>query len=243
MIYVLRCLGIFLIIITLREPVACFNKGIQLEGNSGIKQKNSAISEEKIAKLVEKKDQSFVLRAEKVTATDGKPVLLKLTLVYISDKPLRIDQPVSGICQPGNNRPPWVWIDAPAGWEDRPEAFRDAFPNQDNSLHSSAVTLKRGDHFESTIPLHWRFRQIPLGRSKIRVTWPIFGDTFAPSWSPDPLAKPTVTVPVILNPRIVRKEPHDSSLPRLSSSAGERGTAYICDIQGNKCTLPFFNLF
>lgn len=215
---VLRCLGIFLIVITLRESVACIARGMQPVEARGARLEGSTVFNEKIAQLAEKTDRSFVLRAEKVTATDGEPVLLKLTLTYTSDKPLRIDYPLDGLCQPGNGRPPWVWIAAPAGWQDRPEAFRDAFPNQSNSSHSTAVTLKRGDRFETTIPLHWRFHQLPFGRSRIRVTWPVYGDPFALNYSPYPIATPTVTVPVVLNSRIVRKEPQDSNTPSLPGS-------------------------
>jgi hypothetical protein len=156
-------------------------------------------SEENLNQLANEANRGFTVRASKVAGRIGKPVLLELTLVYTGDKPLRIDNPINGLCQPGNSQPPWVWIKAPAGWEDRPEAYRDAFPEQSNSFHSTAVTIKRGDQFTAIIPLHRRFR-IPRGRSTIQVTWPIFGDTFAPDWSSKPLATPTVMVPVELAP-------------------------------------------
>jgi hypothetical protein len=190
MFYVLRFLGVFLAFIILGATIISGEKVVQKAGGA---------------------DSGFVLRANQVTATDGEPVLLKLTLIYTGDKSLRVDCPLDGLCQPGNGRPPWVWIDAPAGWNVRPEAFRDAFPEVDNSLHSATVDLKRGTQFETTISLDWRFRQIPLGRSKIRVRWPVFGDTFAPNCSPRPIATPTVTVPVVLNPRTVRQDRNDTN--------------------------------
>lgn len=205
MVFLLRCLGAFFAIVLLG---------------------NGAAPADKVAKPAGRADRGFVLRAENVTATDGEPALLKLTLVYIGDKHLRIDYPVDGVCQPGNGRPPWVWIYAPDSWKDRQEAFRDAFPTQDNSLHSTAVTLKRGDKFEATIPLHWRFRKLPIGRSSIKVTWPVYGDTFAPNWSSHPLATPAVTVPVVIDPQLVRKEPHNSDTPHPRTLATEiRSTA------------------
>jgi hypothetical protein len=166
----------------------------------------------------EKVAQDFVLRADEVLAIDDEPVLLKLTLIYLGDKPLRIDYPIDGMCQPGNGQPPWVWITTPAGWKEREDAYKRAHPEVDNSLHSGSVTLKRGQQFSTTISLQERFSQIPLGRSSIRVTWPVYDDPESDNRSSSAIAEPTVTVPVAINPRIVRKNSHDSESTKRSKS-------------------------
>lgn len=163
-----------------------------------------------------KKDRGFVLRAEKVIATEGETLLLKLRLIYNGEKPLRIDHPVNGLCQPGDGKPPWVWIIAPAGWKVREDAFRRAFPDQANSRHSGSITVKRGDEFSTTVRLFDRFSRITFGRSIIRVGWPLKKDPFAPDYSPHAIAAPSASVLVEFRPRIAR-----SNSPVREARAGK----------------------